>query len=283
MALFYKRITSEITMQYRTLAKARFLSDYVITGTLMPLEGQDIELPPGSEEDEYVLYLDLFDNALGDTIGEQYITYPYPDDIALDALSVIIYNLLSAIPDVIELYGEAENWRNKLIYFNPVFIWNPRTYTGSYQSAHIAGVGAEVVVDFHILSFLAIKVGAEVSQDWVVISEPETAVIDMVLDFPVCVAVVLRPLSNLMIEPYLGGNYNLSLLGVSKPSYFSWSAGVQMGLRAGFGMISFDPRFTMDFTNSYNVKSSYEYWRYSIHLGIGYKFGIIQRSQGTQR
>jgi hypothetical protein len=224
MAWFYKKITGEITMQYRTLGKARLTSDYVITGRVMPLEGEEIEMPPGSENDEYILYVELFDNALGETIGDQFITYTDTDKTTEEALSVIIYNLLSALPDAIELYSEADNWRNKFVYFNPVFIWTPKVYNASYQSANIAGVGAEVVVDIHILRFLALKAGAEVSQDWVAVYGADSSYSDMILDFPFGVAVVLRPLAYLMVEPYLGGSVNFSLLGITQPNRFSWTA-----------------------------------------------------------
>jgi len=281
MALFYKKITGEIVMQYRSLGKARVLSDYVITGKVMPIAEVEIELPPDSEGDDNVLFVELYDNAVGEAIGEQYITYSIPDENTENALSVIIYNLLSAIPDVIELYGEEDNWRNKLLYFNPNFLWVPKIYTGTLQSVHIAGVGAEFLVDINVLSFLAVKFGIDVTQDWVALYGPDTTHSDMIINFPIGVAYILRPLTYLMLEPYVGVNLNLSLQQRTKPYLFSWMVGFQGGIRAGPGIVVFDPRFSMDFgTSSLMPEKStrpYEYWRYTIHLGVGYKFGFFQR------
>lgn len=280
MAWFYKQITGEITLQHRSLGKSRRFSDYVITGKLMPLTGENMppsEVPP---DHEHILNVELFDNSLNEVIGNQYITYAYPDEITTNGLSVIMYNLLSAIPDVVELYGAEDNWRNKFIYLNLNFVWNPRVYIGSYHSVNIAGVGAEVRVDVHFLRFMALKAGAEVSQEWVTVYQNQPGITDMILDFPVSVAFVLRP-GNLMLEPYIGGNWNVSLLKATRPHPFSWNAGVQLGIKVGAGVLTFDPRFAMDFGKSYintpKQADRYPYWRYSIHLGIGYKVGFLKR------
>jgi hypothetical protein len=266
-------------MQYRTLGKARVLSDYVITGKVMPLAEVEIELPPDSEYDEYVLFVELFDNAVGEAIGEQYITYAVPDQNTEDALSVIIYNLLSAIPDVIELYGEDQNWSNKFIYLNPAFVWMPKVYTGTLQSLHIAGVAGEFMVDLHVLRFLAVKIGVEVSQDWGVVNKQPNRLefIDMIVDFPVAVAYIIRPLPYMMLEPYIGGVLNLSLHRSMVPFIVSWTAGFQVGIKAGPGIITLDPRFSMDFGESNITELNYPYWRYTMHLGLGFKFGFIQK------
>jgi hypothetical protein len=277
LAWFYRQVTAEIDSLHRTLGRSRRTSDYVVTGRLMPLAGEKIQTLPGSENDEYVLYVELFDNRLNDTIGNQYITYSYPDERTAASLSVIIYNMLSPLPDLAVQYGEDDNWRNRFVYLNLSFLWTPRVYTGTYQSVNAAGVGAEAMINIHFLRFLALKAGAELSQEWVVVYQDD-AYTDMILDFPAAISFVLRPGDYMMLEPYVGGNLNLSLNGKTKPYPFSWMAGVQLGIKAGIGIVTFDPRFSMDLSRSQTVvPTPYEYWRYSIHLGIGYKMGFIQR------
>jgi hypothetical protein len=75
--------------------------------------------------------------------------------------------------------------------------------------------------------------------------------------------------------------YIMSINGTTKPYPFSWMAGFQLGIRAGFGILIFDPRFSMDFNKSSTVEENStdvrEYWRYNVHFGIGYKIGFINR------
>jgi len=282
MAYFYKQITGEITRQYRTLGKTRRTSDYVITGRLMPIdEDPDIDvnsLPPGTENDEWILYVELFDNLIDEVIGTQFLTYSIPDETTDDSLSIIIYNMLSGVPDLLEGMASYETWRNRMLYVNLNFLWNPRVYSGDYQSVNIASVGAEAMVEYHLLSFLAFKAGAEITQDWInvytAVGESHT---DMILDFPVAVAFVFRPQEIFMLEPYLGITYNLSLMGTTRPYPLSWMAGAELGIKLGPGILTIDPRFTMDFGKSFITANSVDYWRYTIHIGIGYKIGFFDR------
>ena len=288
MAFFYKCIIGEIDKQHRTIGKTRRTSDYVITGRLMPITSDlaaSLDLPPGSI-DEYVLYLELFNNALDEVIGMQYITYYYPDETTEESLSVIMYYLLSSIPDLVLSSGSDDDaWRNKWVYLNLNFTWTPRVYIGDHQSLNIAGVGAEAILNIHPFRFLGIKAGAKISQDWVVIfPSGEESYTDMILEFPVAIAFVARLQHNIMLEPYLGGSLNFSMLGITKPNQISWMAGVQLSLKAGFGSITFDPRFSMDLGRSNIVgqpteENPYQYWRYTIHLGIGYKVGFGNRKR----
>jgi len=277
MAYFYKRVTGEIVMQYRTLGKARILSDYVITGKVMPIAEEEIELPPDSEGDEYVLYVELFDNKQDVAIGEQFITFTIPDENTERALSVILYNLLSAIPDVLE--GDMDQWRNRFIYLNMCFLWSPRVYNGEWQALNVSQVGAEFITDIHLLNFLSVRVGAVLTQDWVVILQGKgVQTLDMIIEFPVSVAYVLKPYHDIMIETYLGGSFNLSLGGKTRPNPFSWHAGVGLDIKLGPGILTVDPRFTQDLGMSNIVGGDRdEYWRSAIHLGIGYKLGFFNR------
>jgi len=287
MAFFYKCIIGEIDKQHRTIGRTRRTSDYVITGRLMPITEElaaSLELPPGSENDEYILYLELFNNAIDEVIGMQYITYFYPDETAEESLSVIMYYLLSSVPDLVESTGSDDDdaWRNKWLYINLNFTWTPRVYIGEHQSVNIAGVGAEAMLTVHPLRFLGIKAGAKLSQDWVVVfPSGEESYLDMILEFPVAISFVARLQHNLMLEPYIGGSLNISMLGVTKPNQLSWMAGVQLSIKLGFGSITFDPRFSMDIGRSNIVmeEPAHQYWRYTVHLGVGYKVGFLNKKR----
>jgi len=278
MAYFYKQITSELILQNRTLGKTRSTSDYTITGRLMPLsEVSDITLPRGSENDENILFVELFDNMHNQEVGTQFITYKgWPDASTDESLAVIIYNMVAGIPDLIDSQVGGETWRHKMLYLNLCFLWVPRVYSGEYQSVNVASVGAEVDVDFHFLPFMGVKAGVRITQDWVVLYAGSTkSISDMILEFPVALTFILRPAELLLLEPYIGACFNISLLGTTMPFPVSWMAGINLGFKAGIGIITVDPRFTMDFDKSYIASNAVSYWRYTIQLGIGYKLGFI--------
>jgi len=282
MAYFYKQITGEITRQYRQLGRTRRTSDYVITGRVMPIDEleEEIEMPPDAEGDENVLFIELFNNETDEIIGMQYITYTIPDATTEEAISVIIYNMLSGIPDLLEGIAFYDNWRHRRLYLNASFLWTPRYFYGDYPSVNISGVGAEITADVHLLSFLAVSLGGELSQEWMRITNKEgDEQTDMLLAVPLAVKFVFRPLESFMLEPYLGAQYNLSLLRTTTPYPVAWLAGTQLGIRLGYGVLTIDPRFSMDFGKSWTVfkGDTYEYWRYSIHLGIGFKLGFFNR------
>jgi hypothetical protein len=278
LAWFYRQITTEITSLHRTLGRARRFSDYVITGKLMPIEGEAIELLPGSENDEYVLYVELVDNATEEAIGNQYLTYLYPDENTANALSVIIYNMLSPIPDSIEIYSEEDNWRNKFIYLTGSFAWTPTVFRSKYQSFNGNSVSGGIMADVHFLSFLGLKAGGEVLQDWVAVYD-DKSYSGMVLEFPVALMYVLRLRDNFLLEPYIGGTVNLPLFGDVSPFPVSWMAGIDIGVKAGIGILTFEPRFSMDFGQSTvgTKEDNTKYYRYKVHVGVGYKVGFIQR------
>jgi hypothetical protein len=279
MAYFYKQITKEITDQHRTLGRSRRTSDFVVTGRLSPIEEAGEPLAASAVNHEYVLFVELFNNRTREAVGTQYITYLYPDITTDEALSVIIYNFLSGVPDLIEEYSQQDAWRNKWFYLNASFLWTPRVYSADFQSVHIASVGVEAMLDIHVLSFMAVKIGAELVQDWVVFRTASgEAYTDMIIDFPLALAFVLRPGNSYLLKPYIGANYNMSLMGVTRPYYLSWMAGFQMGIKAGAGILTLDPRFSMDLGESHVLTKQEEpYWRYTIHLGFGYKLGFINR------
>jgi hypothetical protein len=278
MAYFYKQITGEITDQHRTLGRTRRSSDYVITGTVMPTSEVNDILPYGSENDTNILFVELFDNALNESVSNQFITYNYPDEPTNEMLSIVIYNMLSVIPDSMEgAYGEWDAWRNKRLYLNVNFLYSPRGYRTqtSPQAGNLLSIGGEFMVDYHITSFLAVKAAGEITQDAV----PFTTIdYDTITSFTLAPAFVTRPGENFMLEYYTGASLNFSFFPerTTIPSLVSWIIGVQLGVRTGFGIVTFDPRFGMDLGWSQSQKYG-QFRRWTVHLGVGFKMGFFDR------
>jgi len=170
---------------------------------------------------------------------------------------------------------EEADWNNRFVYAGLSLLWVPRIYTAAGQSNNIASLGLELTADIHLLRFLSVRAGAELSQDMIIVVSNEI-VLDRILDFPVNVAYVLRPLPNLMLEPYLGINYNLSLQGNTNPYPFSWNVGAELGIKTGLGILTIDPRFSRDFGNS-SLPYGLKYQRSTIHVGVGFKIGFLER------
>ena len=286
MAYFFKGITGEITRQYRTLGRTRRTSDYVITGKIMPIAEleEEIEMPPDSEEDENILFIELFDNTMQEIIALQYITYTIPDATTDEALSVIIYNLISGIPDLLEGTGSYDDWRNKRLYLNAIFQWTPRFYVADHPAVHNAGIGGKVTADWHFLDWLAVSLGVEVSQDSIPLYlEPNDHLIDMILYVPLAAKFVFRPGELFMLEPFIGVQGNFSLIGYTHPFPLAWLIGAQLGVKVGFGIVTLDTGFSMDFGKSWVLEHANEKWigetynRYSLNVGVGFKYGFFDR------
>jgi len=179
-------------------------------------------------------------------------------------------------------YGQEVDegdWYNKFIYLGISLLWIPRIYSDiSYNN--MASVGVEFTADIRPLDFLSVRVGVEMSQDLLIINSSEI-VTDMIIDFPVAVAYVFSPIQDIMLEPYLGINYNLSLQGTTYPYFLSWNVGVELAIKSGLGIFTIEPRFAMDIGKSYLIspysKETLEYSRSTIHLGIGYKISLMGR------
>ena len=84
-----------------------------------------------------------------------------------------------------------------------------------------------------------------------------------------------------MLEPYGGILFNIPMYDTTNPYVLSWLAGFQYGVKAGEHTFFVDSRFSMDLGKSSleeNLSGSTNYFnRYTIHIGIGYKFGFIKK------
>ena len=229
---------------------------------------------------EYLFFVELLDPISGRPIAQQEIIYTAIDISVDNMLSTIIYNMLSALPDiVVDL-----DWRDKWLYLGGSLLWSPRIYEGEYQSVNVANVGGGIAAALHPLPFLALEAGLEATQDWIVLSQSTGKdVQDLVMEVPLALKVVLKPLDIYLIEPYGGVRYSMSLTGLTKPFLLSWMGGVQIGIKTGPGVITLDPRFWADMDYSVIPGEESKYMRYGLQVGIGYKIGLFSKSVRGRR
>ena len=223
-----------------------------------------------SDNQEFVFTIELINNLTGDVIAKQYLIYRYVDASVGELVSIIIYNMLTSIPDI-----EAEkDWRNNWLFADINAIWAPRIYTAEEQSISWVNFGIGFSLEYHFLDILSLGLGVQIVQDAVVASGEEYR--DLMLEIPLAIKFAIKPV-NFLLEPYGGVSFNFSLMGTTEPSFLSWFAGFQFGAKAGPGLIVIDPRFSMDFFNSQIVQNSVEYQRYLIQVSLGYKFGFVPK------
>jgi len=286
-AYFYSRLSYEVAFQQHSIVRAARGSDFTLRGSIMPLEemqsvmagngnsfydARSEEVPAENEDGAFVINVELINSATGEVIGDQYIIYDWVDSYVDGFISTIVYNMLSGIPDI-EI---IDDWRDKWLFLEASALWAPRIYFGHYDSVNWANFGLKLAVDFQFLNFLSLSAGVQFVQDWVVITATGGEFRrDLILEVPLALKLLLKPYSYLMLEPYGGVLLNHSLMNSTKPSMFSWFAGLQFGVKAGPGMAVIDPRFAMDFSKSYI--NTVQYRRYMIQIGIGYKFGFFPK------
>jgi len=223
---------------------------------------------------ESVFTLELINSITGDAIAKQYIIYRFTDAAVGDLISIIVYNMLMSIPDI-----EADaDWRNNWLFADINAIWAPRVYTVPDQHISWVNFGIGVSLEYNFLDFMSVGLGVQLVQDGIVITDEESGVEyrDLLLEIPLALKFVFRP-STFTLEPYGGVSYNHSLMETTTPSFLSWFAGIQFGMKVGPGMIVIDPRFSMDFFNSQIVENSVEYQRYLFQISLGYKFGFLPK------
>jgi len=295
ISFFYGRLCNEVVFQYYVLVRNRLNSDFMIRSSIKPFVEEDESRTAADEKDtlrtretvennssdteaanEFVFTVELINTETGRNIGGQRLIYTSTSDASVgNLISIIVYNLLSGIP----IIGEMDDWRDKWLFLGLNGIWAPRIYTGERQSASWANFGLGITAEFHFLDFMSFGIEPQLVQDWVVVSESSgEAYTDLMLEIPLLVKFVLKSFDNFAVEPYLGASFNFSLTGTTEPSLCSWRAGIQLGIKAGPGMIIIDPRFSMDFTKSVIVSNQVEYSRLMINVALGYKFGLIQKN-----
>jgi len=333
----YKRLTYEVILQFHTVVKSKYDSNYVFKGTIDLADEMSEEssveqvvatdtnnpvpvspIPPISndygrreffsmvngdglyfydstgtdntaksvvrkttpletegKEKKYYFKLEMTDNRTGEVISRQNFIFVNADASVDSLISTLVTNLLSDIPEGPFVSGDL---RNRWMYVETSALWTPRIYFAGYDSIGFLDFGAKLGLECHFLNFMSVGAGAQVTWEQV----DDTA--DFLLETPVAVKFVFKLGENFALEPYGGASFNYSILKKIHPCPFSWFAGVQFGIKdkKEIGLLVFDARFAMDFSHSSIPETGREYQRYCFQLGVGYKFGFLQKRDNVK-
>jgi len=218
------------------------------------------------------LVLQLVHRRNGETAVRGHISFNTPDASAGEDISVVLYNMLSRLPKI----EEYSDWRNRWMFLEISGLWTPRIYSNEGSSLYLSNFGIAIGLELQFLNFLSLYAGAQVTQDWILVSgSGGDRDRDVVLEVPLALRFVFKLGDDFLLEPYGGVSYNYSLMKITEPSMFSWFAGFQFGVKAGPGMIFIDQRFSQDFYNS--SMGAVEYQRTMLQIGLGYKFGVLPK------
>ena len=295
---FFRQITYQVISQHHALVRARRSSDFILSGVIMSFS----EISSGESEDEdsgeysdeyseeysseysnlqinasgmeYVFMLELLNSRTNEVIGRQSIMYNVIDETIIDFISIIVFNMLSVIPE----REEENNWYDNWLFVDLSVLWAPRTYITEHQSIHWFNFGIGISAEYHFLDFLSVEMGVQFSQDWIVVSSRDgDEERDLILEVPIALKYVLKPSNYLIMSPYAGLLLNYPVMGRTNPAGFSAFAGFEICIKAGPGMITIDPRFAFDLSTS-SIPNRIEYQRYMMQIGIGYKIGFFPKN-----
>lgn len=287
---FYKQVSNEVAAQFSSMVRIKSNSDYTLRGSIVPygcFHDPSIPCPmhplgqmhvSNDEIGEFLFCLDLLSSKKNELIGGQYIVYKEIDNTLDEMISVMVYNLLSSIPD----FDLTQDRRNRWLFLEPNVSWAPRIYRANeIESNYWANFGFGVSIEFQFVKFMSLGFGFQFTQDWIYVSaERSEEYRDFIMEIPLMLRFIIKFGDNYMLCPYGGMSYNFSLTKITEPCPYSWFAGIQFAVKAGPGFITIDPKFTMDYYDSKlssEAKSSLEYKRLMLQIGVGYKIGFIQK------
>jgi len=261
--------------EYFSIEKAENIYFIDSTGDVSSLS----ETRPQPKEDGYYFILELLDTKTKQPLGKRKILF-YDTDASVGKLvSVIVYELLSDIPPVPPVPKRGDS-RDRWLYFETSALWMPKIYYGGYDDINLIGFGMKQGIEVHFLSFMSLSGAVQVTQEFI---GNDTGGKDAVLllEVPVALKYVLKLSEKYALEPYGGAAWNYPITKGAEPSKYSWFAGVQFGIKdiSETGMFVIDPRFSMDLYDSVTSEKGTEYRRYCFQLGLGYKFGVIQKKK----
>jgi hypothetical protein len=228
------------------------------------------------EEQGYYFILELLDTETGEPLGRKKILFAVTDASVSKLISVVVYDLLSNIPEITP--NKRGDSRDRWLYFDTTALWIPSVYYDGYKEINFLGFGIRLGVEFHFMEFMSLGMGIQINPEQV------ASITGIMLEAPIALKWVFKMNENYALEPYAGAAFNYSLENKIHPSKFLWFAGFQFGIKdkSETGMIIIDPRFSMDFYNSSIPDLNIEYKRYCFQLGIGYKFGFIQKRNAAK-
>jgi hypothetical protein len=267
---FYNKLASEVTFQGYILVQTLREAEFYLVGTVFPhINNADRPV------NQYVFHLLLMDNKTNEINAEGELVYEDPQDLNT-LFPVMVHTLLYTIPTD----KGRDNWRNKFLYAGGSVFWSPRMYTAQNTSNNFANFGVGIFAEYHFLDFLAVGIGFEAAPDSVKrYSSDKNPHFNVLMEIPVFVKYVFKLGDSYVIEPYAGIHLNIPFNKVTSPPPVSWLAGIQCGMKVGPGVLFIDPRFSMDIGKSvlHADDKDIPFQRYSLHLGIGYKFGFFTR------
>jgi hypothetical protein len=234
------------------------------------------EIKAQMEEKGYYFILEMLDSGTGDVLGKKKLLFFVTDASVSELVSIIVYDLLSDIP-VVPVVKRGDS-RDRWLYFETSAVWMPKIYYGGYEAMNLLGFGMKLGMEFHFISLMSLGVGVQITQEQIAVPAMEE-IADLTMEIPAAIKFVFKIDDNYALEPYGGASWNNSVGGKIQPSKYSWFAGVQFGIKdiSETGMFVIDPRFSMDFYDSSVLNGSVAYKRYCFQLGLGYKFGAIQK------
>jgi len=294
---FYRLLTYEVTVQNHSVVRNQAGSDFTLLGFIdtynefkiyneaaavkRQLNNSRIPVPPvydpsqdisAEHENDYVFNIQLIDSRTGEIIGEQHIIYTTIDSSVNSLISILIYNLFSCLPDYVDKVDHRDNY----LYIDASVLWTPRLYNAQSPIFNWLNVGFGLSLEYHFFKYLALGLGFNFSQDWLVVNNINYH--DLILEVPLSLSYVMKPDNHLMLGPYAGIAANFSMTQATHVSPFSWFAGFQLGIIAGPGLITIDPRFSMDIFPSSVRGTTQQYRRYLIQIGFGYKLGFLPKN-----
>ncbi|MDR2899893.1 MAG: hypothetical protein LBV20_00030 [Treponema sp.] len=266
----FNLVSDEILLRDYSLAASPDRADFIVTGSLSPYEDDNWYY-----DQVFVLKLTLFNNKTGILMIEQEIIYSTQED-----LSGIFPSIMHSIFALIPAQNDAELRTNELLYLGVNAFWSPRTYSGIYESIYLMNFGFAVEVEYNLLDYLSLGIGAELTTDWIMASAIDSHQA-VVLGIPLLVKGFFMSRSDdFVLQPYTGIQLNLSFHKALKPSLFTGIIGFQYGVRFGPGFFYIDPRVSLDFSESRLILNDTEVFRrHIIHVGLGYKIGFFAKGK----
>ena len=270
-SLLYNQLVSEVKDLGFNAERVQSKADYSLIGTLAPY----------SDDGHFSFHLELLDNKTGETTVEGELVYETVDDINSlfpDLVSTLVYTIPEddGKPEVTgkpKDTGTNDDFLNRWLYIGASAFWTPSLYTGDSKD-NIASFGAGFSAELHVLNFLSLEAGLELVEESVANTKYH------LLEIPLLLKFVVKPnATRFMIEPYAGLQLNIiPYTSTIKPSWGTFLAGLQYGIKTGPGLFFVDARLGIDLEKS-EVKdpNPLSFQRTTFHLGFGYKFGIFQK------
>jgi hypothetical protein len=256
-----------------------------------------------AESGEFVFTLELVSSSTNTVIARQYIIYAGIDSSVGGLLSIIVYNMLTMIPDI----NEDHDWREKWLYlrasfdypfvfytlqskglFNDLAVYkgdiNKPDYFSTLDHKFTALPGMTIGAEFQYLYFMSFGFNCQIFLGDTKDNSFINAAAGAELKFP------LKFLPGFLIEPYLGLSFplNVSPVFAEFPS-IAGGGGVLFAVKGGKnGAIFIDVKYLASFNDAvmHNQHgalapnpSKIHYQRSVLGLGVGYKYGFFNRAE----